>query len=151
MDAPNSVGRPMEILLIEDSLTAARVTMGALRNGQIKHRLTWLSDGNEALEFLFRRGKFVRAPRPDLVLLDLGLPGRDGREVLAEIRGEEDLRSIPVVVMTASTDEHDLAASEQLAVECYLTKPVDLAKFLFVIGELRRFWHADMILPTVAS
>jgi CheY-like chemotaxis protein len=141
----------MEILLIEDSLTAARVTMGALRNGQIKHRLTWLSDGNEALEFLFRRGKFVRAPRPDLVLLDLGLPGRDGREVLAEIRGEEDLRSIPVVVMTASTDEHDLAASEQLAVECYLTKPVDLAKFLFVIGELRRFWHADMILPTVAS
>ena len=151
MDAPNSVGRPMEILLIEDSLTAARVTMGALRNGQIKHRLTWLSDGNEALEFLFRRGKFVRAPRPDLVLLDLGLPVRDGREVLAKIRGEEDLRSIPVVVMPASTDEHDLAASEQLAVECYLTKPVDLAKFLFVIGELRRFWHADMILPTVAS
>ena len=151
MDAPSSIGRPMEILLIEDSLTAARVTMGALRNGQIKHRLTWLSDGNEALEFLFQRGKYVRAPRPDLVLLDLGLPGRDGREVLAEIRGEENLRTIPVVVMTASTDEHDLAASEQLAVECYLTKPVDLAKFLFVIGELRRFWQADMILPTVAS
>lgn len=151
MNAPNSIGRPMEILLVEDSLTAARVTMGALRHGQIKHRLTWLSDGNEALEFLFRRGKFSRAPRPDLLLLDLGLPGRDGREVLAELRADEDLRTIPVVVMTASTDEQDLAHSEQLAVECYLTKPVDLEKFLFVVNELRRFWHADMILPTAVS
>lgn len=151
MDAPNSIGRPMEILLVEDSLTAARVTMGALRNGRIKHRLTWLSDGNEALEFLFRRGKFLHAPQPDLLLLDLGLPGKDGREVLAEIRHDEQLRTIPVVIMTASTDENDLLASEELAVESYLTKPVDLAKFLFVIGELRRFWHADMILPTAAG
>lgn len=151
MDAPNSIGRPMEILLVEDSLTAARVTMGALRNGQIKHRMTWLSDGNEALEFLFQRGKFSRAPHPDLILLDLGLPGRDGREVLAEIRNDDRLRTIPVVVMTASTDEHDVVTSEELAVECYLTKPVDLAKFLFVIGELRRFWHADMILPSVVG
>lgn len=145
----NTVGRPMEILLVEDSLMAARLTMGALRKGSVQHRLTWLTDGQEALEFVERRGKYAQAPRPDLILLDLGLPKKDGREVLEEIRGDDDLRSIPIVVLTASTDEEDVTRTERLQVEGYLTKPVDLRKFLDLVRQLSRFWHADMILPTV--
>lgn len=147
----NTVGRPMEILLVEDSLTSARLTMGALRNGQVQHRLTWLTDGEETLEFLYRRGKYARAPRPDLILLDLGLPRRDGREVLAEMKADEDLKAIPVVVMTSSTDPEDVVSSELLQVESYMTKPVDLEKFLRVVRELKGFWHADMILPTAVG
>lgn len=144
----NTVGRPMEILLVEDSLTSARVTIGSLRGSQVQHRLTWIADGLEALDFLHRRGRFAQAPRPDLILLDLGLPTRDGREVLADIRSDPDLKSIPVVVMTASTDAEDIASSEKLQVESYLTKPVDLPKFLCLVEELKRFWHADMIVPS---
>lgn len=139
----------MEILLIEDSLTAARLTIGALKRGNVQHRLTWLSDGEEALEFLHRRGKFSVAPHPDLILLDLSLPKKDGREVLKEIKQDEGLKSIPVVILTASTDQEDIAATEQLEVESYLTKPVDLPKFLRIVQELSRFWRDDMIVPTV--
>ncbi|MCA9114782.1 MAG: response regulator [Planctomycetaceae bacterium] len=145
----NTVGRPMEILLVEDSILSARITIGALRAGSVQHRLTWLSNGNEALEFLHQRGLFSRAPQPDLILLDLGLPGCDGRELLRDIRGDERLRNVPVVVLTGSTDEEDQAASEQLQVEKYLIKPVDLDKFMDVVRELNRFWQEDMIVPTV--
>ena len=145
----NAVGRPMEILLVEDSLTSARVTIGALKRGGVQHRLTWLTDGAEAIEFLDRRGKFARAPRPDLILLDLELPGRNGREVLAEIKIDESLRSIPVVVLTSSTAEEDVETSRRLEVEGHMTKPVDLEKFLTLVRQLERFWHADMILPTL--
>ena len=139
----------MEILLVEDSLTSARVTIGALKRGGVQHRLTWLTDGAEAIEFLDRCGKFARAPRPDLILLDLELPGRDGREVLAEIKIDESLRSIPVVVLTSSTAEEDVETTRRLEVEGYMTKPVDLEKFLTLVRQLERFWHADMILPTL--
>lgn len=144
----DTIGRPMEILLVEDSLTSARLTMGALRKGTFQHRMTWLSDGEEAIEFLFQLGKFSQAPRPDLILLDLGLPKRDGREVLAEIRGNEALKSIPVVILTASTSAEDLAQSESLQIQSYLTKPVDLTAFLELVQRLNRFWHEDMIVPT---
>lgn len=144
----NIIGRPMEILLVEDSLVSARLTIGALRKGGIQHRLTWLTDGEDALEFLNRRGKYVHAPRPDLVLLDLELPRRDGREVLDEVKSDDRLRSIPVVVLTASTSADDMQQSERLQVEAYMTKPVDLDKFLRLVRDLSRFWHADMILPT---
>ncbi|MDA1016619.1 MAG: response regulator [Planctomycetota bacterium] len=144
----DTIGRPMEILLVEDSLTSARLTMGALRKGTFQHRMTWLSDGEEAIEFLFRKGKYLQAPRPDLILLDLGLPKRDGREVLTEIRGDESLKSIPVVILTASTSAHDQAQSESLLVQSYLTKPVDLTAFLELVQRLNRFWHEDMIVPT---
>ena len=110
----NTVGRPMEILLVEDSLTSARVTIGALKRGRVQHRLTWLTDGAEAVEFVLRRGKFARAPRPDLILLDLELPGRDGREVLAEIKADLSLRSIPVVVLTGSTADEDVETTRRL-------------------------------------
>jgi CheY-like chemotaxis protein len=106
-------------------------------------------DGDEAMDYLQRRGVFVRAPRPDLILLDLGLPKKDGREVLAEIRADENLREIPVVVLTGSTDETDKAQMQLLQVESYLVKPVNLSKFLDVIRELKRFWFRGVILPVV--
>ncbi|QDT65307.1 response regulator [Calycomorphotria hydatis] len=143
-----TVGRPMEILLVEDSLTAARMTMGVLRAGDFQHRMTWITNGEEAVEFLLREGKFVHAPHPDLILLDLGLPKKDGREVLREIRHEESLKETPVVVLTASTSEEDRLITEKLHVESYLTKPVNLPKFLNLVTELSEFWRTDMILPT---
>lgn len=142
------IGRPMEILLVEDSLTAARLAIGALKKGPVPHRLTWLTDGLEATEFVYRRGRFTRAPRPDLILLDLTLPGRDGRDLLAEVKSDEDLRSIPIVVLTGSTDEADVVQTQLLQVESYMTKPVDIDKFLKLIRDLARYWRADMILPT---
>ena len=128
--------------------TAAALTIGALKKVPVHHRLTWLPDGVEAMEFLQKKGKFARVPSPDLILLDLGLPRKDGREVLAEIKADPELKGIPVVVMTASTDQADMARSEQLNVESYLTKPVDLDKFMGLVKDLKRFWQADMVVPT---
>ena len=137
----------MEILFVEDSLTSARLTIGALKKGQVQHRLTWLTNGEEALEFLYRRGKFSHAPRPDLILLDLEMPKKDGREVLTDIKANDDLKGIPVVILTSSTAHEDIEQSERLQVESYLTKPVDLDKFLQLVKELSAFWQADMIVP----
>ena len=139
--------RPMEILLVEDSLTFARTTICALRRGRIEHRLTWLQDGEEAAAFLHQQGRFIHAPRPDLILLDLRLPTKDGRELLAEIRADPDLQDLPVVVMTASTADEDEIACERLHVEGYLVKPVDLAKFLRLVSDLERCWGPDVALP----
>lgn len=143
------IGRPMEILLVEDNLADACLTIEALKEGQLKHRLTLIRDGLEAMEFLRKRGKFARAPRPDLILLDLGLPKKDGRQVLTELKIDYDLSSILVVVMTASKDEQDYLASQQLQVDSYITKPVDLPKFISVVKQLKRHWLADVILPAV--
>lgn len=140
----------MEILLVEDSLADARLTIEALRAGQVKHRLTLLRDGQEAREFLHREGRFAQAPRPDLILLDLHLPGLDGRELLAEIKSDYDLTSIPVVILTGSQDQEDYLRSQLLHVDSYLTKPVDIDKFLGVVRQLRKYWHADVILPNEA-
>lgn len=139
-----TVGRPMEILLVEDSLMFARIAIGALQQGRIQHRLTWLSDGNEALKFLKRDDKYAAAPRPDLLLLDLKLPGLDGRELLARVRADENLKSLPVVVMTGDGEQAQLG---DLTVEAFLTKPLDLDKFIEIIQKLSRFWQADMLLP----
>lgn len=139
----------MEILLVEDGLVDARVTIGALKKGQIQHRMTLILDGAEALEFLHQNGKFARAPRPDLILLDLGLPKIDGRQVLQEVKADETLSSIPVVIMTGSDDEEDRVHSEMLGVDAFITKPVDFEKFLTVIRQLKRYLHADLILPAL--
>ncbi|HVX60991.1 MAG TPA: response regulator [Pirellulales bacterium] len=139
----------MEILLVEDGLVDARVTIAALKKGQIQHRLTLIRDGQEALEFLRQEGKFARAPRPDLILLDLCLPKLDGRQLLSEIKSDLDLKSIPVVIMTGSDDEEDRLQSESLGVDSFITKPIDMDKFLTVVRQLRRFLHADLILPSV--
>src|SRR5581483_7950447 len=126
------VGRPMEILLVEDSLVDARFTIGALEKSAVKHRLTLVRDGVEALEFLRKEGRFARAPRPDLILLDLELPRKDGREVLSEVKEDYDLKSIPIVILTASNAPEDVARGELLHVESYLTKPVNYDHFLSV-------------------
>lgn len=139
----------MEILLVEDSLLDARVTMHALQQGQVQHRLTLVRDGDEALEFLQQVGRFVRAPRPDLILLDLMLPKRSGLEVLGEVRAIYNLKEIPVVVLTASDDEQDRMKCGLLQIDGYITKPVNLQKFLSLVKELKRFWMNDVILPAV--
>lgn len=142
-----TVGRPMEILLVEDSLTSARLTMGALRNGGIEHRLTWLTSGDEASGFLQQQGKYLRAPRPDLILLDLMLPGKSGRDVLAEIRASDLLKDIPVVIMTGTATEQQADEFGPLHVQGFLTKPVDLDAFRALVERLKTFWKDDMILP----
>lgn len=142
-----TVGRPMEILLVEDSLTDARLAIEALRQGDIKHRLTLVRDGNEATDFLERRGVFSRAPRPDLILLDLQLPKRDGRDLLTVVRNDGDLKAIPVVILTASKAHQDIVRSELLQVDGYLLKPLDVTEFVRLVRQLRHFWHADVILP----
>ncbi len=146
-----TVGRPMEILLVEDSLPAARLTMGALKRGGIEHRLTWLSDGDEASQFLHQQAQYARAPRPDLVLLDLMLPGRDGRVLLDELRSTAELAEIAVVVMTGTASEEQALGQEHLDVQGFLTKPVDLEKFLTLVARLKDYWKTDMILPASGS
>ena len=145
-----TVGRAMEILLVEDDLADARLTIEALREGNFKHRVTLVRDGVEAREFLYRTGKFGQVPRPDLVLLDLYLPGINGRELLAEIRSDPDLSSMAVVVLTSSKSHEDYLQSQSLAVDSYMTKPVDTEQFLEAVRKLKRFWHADVILPAEA-
>jgi two-component system, chemotaxis family, response regulator Rcp1 len=141
------VGRPMEILLIEDNFTDAALTIRALERGQVRHRLTLVRDGAEALEFLRREGRFARAPRPDLILLDLNLPRIDGRELLSDLKSDDGLSSIPVVIMTGSEDYEDELRSQRLNVEGYVTKPIDMPKFLSIVKELKDYWMSDVILP----
>lgn len=145
----NTVGRPMEILLIEDNLEDARMTIEALKQGQVPSRVSLVRDGEEAIRFLHRMDIFARAPRPDLVLLDLKLPKKSGRKVLAEVRGSEQLRSIPVVVLTASEIHEEILREEGLEVESYLLKPVDMDQFIRLVRHLRRYWMAEIILPAL--
>lgn len=143
----NVAGRPMEILLIEDSLTVGTRTIGALRSGSFPHRCTWLTDGERALEFLNQRGIYAQAPRPDLVLLDLGLPKIDGMQVLSEMKASDKLRTIPVVIMTGNTDPQERQKAEQLAVASYLEKPIDFEEFIALVIRLKRYWKPDVLLP----
>lgn len=143
----DTVGRPMEILLVEDDLEDAGLTIDALRRGHVRCRLSLVRDGLEALEFLRHVGKYARTPCPDLILLDLQLPKMDGRELLAELKGDFDLARIPVVVLTASPTHEEILMSQGLHVEDYLTKPVDLEQFIAVVRSLRRYMLEDVILP----
>jgi CheY-like chemotaxis protein len=139
----------MEVLLVEDSLVDARLTMGALQRGQIPHRMTLVRDGQEAIDFLFHRGVFARAPRPDLILLDLQLPHRNGLEVLWEIRNSDELRPVPVVVLTSSDDPEDKIQCMHHEVDGFLAKPVQLNEFLDLVRALRRHWKQDVLLPNL--
>lgn len=141
------IGRPMEILLVEDGLIDAKLTIAALKKSGLRHRLTLIRDGEEAVQFLLQSGKFARAPRPDLILLDLLLPKRDGLEVLTEVRRHAPLRDIPVVILTASEDEQSRELAELHQVEHYLRKPVNFDNFLDVVKKLRHRWRQDLILP----
>ncbi|QJR13982.1 response regulator [Usitatibacter palustris] len=138
---------PVEILLVEDNPGDYRLTLEALREGKVYNNLHWAKDGVEAIEFLKRRGPHADAPRPDIILLDLNLPKKDGREVLSEIKSDPDLRPIPVVILTTSKAEEDILKSYDLNANCYVTKPVDLDKFIVVVQSIDRFWLTIATLP----
>jgi two-component system, chemotaxis family, response regulator Rcp1 len=137
----------IEILLVEDSPTDRFLTEEALREGKIANSLAVVVDGVEAIEYLRREGRFSQAVRPDLILLDLNLPRKDGREVLAEIKADPDLRVIPVVVLTTSSAEEDVLRSYGLHANCYITKPVQFDEFKRVVASIEDFWFAVVKLP----
>ncbi len=140
---------PIRILLVEDSPGDVRLTIEALKDGKVKNDLSIVGDGVEALAFLKGEGKYAEAPRPDLILLDLNLPRMDGRELLTIIKQEEKLKRIPVVVLTTSEAEADVLRVYDLNANCYITKPVDLDKFIAVIKAIEDFWLTIVKLPRV--
>jgi two-component system, chemotaxis family, response regulator Rcp1 len=142
------LGRPIEILLVEDSPSDTDLTVEALAAAKVTNRLSIVEDGVQAMEFLHREGQYAQAPRPDLILLDLNLPRKDGREVLAEVRSDEKLTAIPVVVLTTSQAEQDVLRAYALHANCYITKPVDFQQFLEVIEAIEGFWLSVVKLPT---
>ncbi len=139
--------RPVEILLVEDNQGDVRLTIEALREGKVHNNLNVARDGVEALAYLRREPPFTAAVRPDLILLDLNLPRKDGREVLAEIKADPDLKTIPVVVLTTSRAEQDVLRSYELQANCFVTKPVDLDQFIEVVRSIESFWLTVVRLP----
>ncbi|MGZ8394709.1 MAG: response regulator [Nitrospira sp.] len=138
---------PVEILLVEDNPGDVRLTIEALKEAKVINNLTVLKDGEEALTYLHRQGPYAQAKRPHLILLDLNLPRKDGREVLAQIKSNEVLKRIPVVVLTTSQDEQDVLKSYNLHANCYITKPVDLDQFIKVVRSIEDFWLGIVVLP----
>ncbi len=139
---------PIEILLVEDSPADVRLTIEALKEEKLFNNLNVVNDGVEAMAFLHRQGKYAKAPRPDLILLDLNLPKKDGREVLKEIKSDEKLKIIPVVVLTISKAEEDILKSYALYANCYITKPLDLSQFSKVVKSIQDFWLTIVKLPS---
>ncbi len=142
-----AMGKPVEVLLVEDNPGDVRLTLEALKDGKVNNHLSVVEDGVEALAFLRREGKYADASRPDLILLDLNLPKKDGREVLAEIKADEDLKRIPVVVLTTSKAEEDILKTYNLHANCYITKPVDFDQFVIVVRLIEDFWFTIVKLP----
>jgi two-component system, chemotaxis family, response regulator Rcp1 len=138
---------PIELLLVEDSEPDVRLTIEALREAKVKNRLWVVEDGVEALDFLRQRGRHADAPRPDLILLDLNLPRMDGRQVLKEIKNDDSLKRIPVVVLTTSKSEEDVLRAYSLHANCYITKPVDFNRFMEVVKSIENFWLTVVSLP----
>lgn len=147
MNSMESNTRSIEILLVEDNPGDARLTLEAMREAKMSNRIHVVEDGVEAMEFLRRQGRFGDAPRPDLILLDLNLPRKDGREVLAEVKADPDLKRIPVVVLTTSRAEEDVVRAYDLHANCYVTKPVDLAQFMKIVALIDEFWVNVVTLP----
>lgn len=143
-----SLTRPLEVLLVEDNPGDVRLTREALREGKMRINLHVASDGVEALDFLRSRGPHADAVRPDLILLDLNLPKKDGREVLEDIKADPALRFIPVVVLTSSQAEQDIRRAYDLHANCYVTKPVDLDQFFHVVRSIEDFWFTIVKLPS---
>jgi len=141
------LGRPIEILLVEDSPSDTDLTVEALGSGKVANRLSIVEDGVLAMEFLRRQGRYANAPRPDLILLDLNLPRKDGREVLAEVKADATLRNIPIVVLTTSQAEQDVLRAYSLHANCYVTKPVDFRQFIEAIRGIEDFWLTIVKLP----
>lgn len=136
----------MEILLVEDNLEDANDTMKALKRGNVQCRVTLVCDGEEAISFLCRKGEFAQAPTPDLILLDMPLPKEEGQHVLAELRAKEEMKDIPVVVLTGSQVQRATLQAQELYVDGFMTKPVESDKFIGVVKSLRRSWLAELVL-----
>jgi CheY-like chemotaxis protein len=145
------IGTPVEILLVEDNPGDARLTEEILKEQKVRNTLHTVGDGDEALAFLRRQGKYKDAPRPGLVLLDLNLPRKDGREVLAEIKADRDLKLLPVVILTTSRAEEDVLKAYGLHANCYITKPVDLEQLISVVRNIKDFWLTVVTLPSDRS
>ncbi len=140
-------GRPIEILLVEDNPGDVRLTQEAFRQNKIRNKLNVVNDGEQALAYLRREEPYTDAARPGLILLDLNLPRLDGREVLAQIKSDPELRHIPVVILTTSQAEEDIVRSYALHANCYISKPVDLERFMQVVKEVEHFWLSVVNLP----
>ncbi len=141
------LGRPIEILLVEDSPSDTDLTIEALAAAKVCNRLNVVEDGVQAMEYLRREGAYGQAVRPDLILLDLNLPRKDGRQVLAEIRADEKLKMLPVVILTTSQAEKDILQAYALNANCYVTKPVDFKQFLHIVEAIEGFWLSIVTLP----
>jgi chemotaxis family two-component system response regulator Rcp1 len=142
------VGKPVEILLVEDNPADVRLTREALRDASPRINLSAVECGAEAMEYLYGEGDYADTPLPDLIILDLGLPGKDGRDVLAEIKGDKNLSRCPVVVLSTSDADEDILKAYDLHVNCYVTKPLDLDQFLNVVQSIAEFWVTIVKLPT---
>ena len=143
--------KPVEVLLVEDNTGDVRLTLEAMKEGKVINNLSIASDGVEAMAFLRKEGRYKDAARPDIILLDLNLPKKDGREVLAEIKADASLRLIPVVVLTTSQAEEDILRTYNLHANCYVTKPVDLEQFINVVKSINDFWFSVVKLPPVTQ
>ena len=139
--------RPIVILLVEDNPGDVDLAREALDTGKLHNTLEVVRDGVEAMDFLRKKGKFSDAPRPDLIILDLNLPKKDGRQVLAEIKEDENLKRIPVVILTTSSAEEDVLQTYNLHANCYITKPIDIQQFLHVVRTIEEFWLSIVVLP----
>lgn len=144
----NSTFRSIEILLVEDNPGDVRLTKEAMKESKVLNKLSIVKDGVEAMDYLRKKGNFSAAHRPDLILLDLNLPRKDGREVLAEVKEDPDLKRIPVVILTTSQDEKDILKSYNLHANCYIAKPVNLQQFLEVVKSIEDFWVTIVSLPS---
>lgn len=143
--------RPIDILMIEDDRDDVFLTEKALKSGKVLNVLHVVTDGEEAMAYLRRRGPYAGAVRPDLIVLDLNLPKMNGQEVLTEIKGDPDLRVIPVVILTTSDSEQDVLKSYRLHANCYIHKPVDLDQFIKVVHSIEEFWFSIVRLPSPAG
>ncbi len=147
MIAQNKSMETIDILLVEDNPGDIDLTREALEEAKVLNRLHVVEDGEQALDFVFRRGQFTDAPRPDLILLDLNLPKRDGREVLEAIRSDANMTDIPIVILTSSQAEEDIVRAYRLHANCYITKPVNFVQFLKIIHAIEDFWLTIVKLP----
>ena len=142
-----NIAKPVDILLVEDNLGDVRLTKEALRDAKIINKIFVAKDGVEAMEFLRKEGSFTDMPMPDIILLDLNLPRKNGREVLAEIKTDTKLKHIPVVILTSSKADEDILKAYNLHANCYVTKPVDLNGFVEIMHSMKEFWFTIVTLP----
>jgi chemotaxis family two-component system response regulator Rcp1 len=140
--------RPIDILLIEDNLGDIDLAREALGMGKLHNSLHVVQDGVAAMDFLRKKGKYADSPRPDLIILDLNLPKKDGRQVLAEVKEDDSLKSIPVVILTTSSAEEDVLKTYNMHANCYITKPIDIKQFLHVVRSIEEFWLSIVVLPS---